>query len=422
MKKFLSLFLALAMVLSLASFSLAEEKVTVRAWVCDGAETVVYTEIFDDFNAKNAGIVVDYQFFAQDELLNKLQTAPVVGDTPDIVVIDGLQIPYFQDLGMIACIDEYLSDELRADMLQSAKDECTYDGKLYGVAQFDSGLSFWADKAALEKIGARIPVSYKEAWNQEEFEKVLADLKAAGYEYPLYIRQNSPKSLYFTYIPFVKAFGGDFLNRDTMTAVGALDSEGTIAAYDYMKKLIDEGYINPTCDYEDAFFGRKEAAISLIGHWKYTDHVNAFGDNAILVPLPDFGNGVWTSSGSTVDVMTTAAVERGVGEQAWAVLEALMSEEYIKKVVGVNGAVPARSSILATMEEYQEGGRLYLYREQLDAGLSFLRPVTAAHSTVYDAVKTVVINILAGADPADELQYAAEYCDEIIIENGWNIE
>ena len=74
------------------------------------------------------------------------------------------------------------------------------------------------------------------------------------------------------------------------------------------------------------------------------------------------------------------------------------------------------------MEEDQEGGRLYLYREQLEAGLSYLRPVTAAHSTVYDAVKTVVINILAGADLAEELQYAAEYCDEIIIENGWNIE
>lgn len=421
MKKFLSLLLALALVLSLSSFALAE-KTTIRAWITDGAETVVYTEIFDDFNGKSEDIVIDYQFFAQDELINKLQTAPVVGDTPDIVIVDGLQIPYFQDLGMIACIDEYISDELRADMLQAAKDECTYDGQLYGVAQFDSGMAFWADKAALEAVGARIPTSYTEAWTQEEFEQVLADLKAYGYEYPLYIRQNAPQSLYFTYMPIVKAFGGDFLNRETMTATGTLDGEGTIAAYNYMKKLLDEGYINPTCDYEDAFFGRKEAALSLIGHWKYTDHVNAFGDNAILVPLPDFGNGVWTCSGSTVDVMTTAAVERGVGEQAWAVLEALMSEEYIQKVCAVNGAVPARSSVLASMEEYQEGGRLYLYREQLEADRSYLRPVTAAHATVYDAVKTVVVNILAGADPAEELEYAASYVDEIILENGWNIE
>lgn len=421
MKKFLSLLLALALVLSLSSFALAE-KTTIRAWITDGAETVVYTEIFDDFNGKSEDIVIDYQFFAQDELINKLQTAPVVGDTPDIVIVDGLQIPYFQDLGMIACIDEYISDELRADMLQAAKDECTYDGQLYGVAQFDSGMAFWADKAALEAVGARIPTSYTEAWTQEEFEQVLADLKAYGYEYPLYIRQNAPQSLYFTYMPIVKAFGGDFLNRETMTATGTLDGEGTIAAYNYMKKLLDEGYINPTCDYEDAFYGRKEAALSLIGHWKYTDHVNAFGDNAILVPLPDFGNGVWTCSGSTVDVMTTAAVERGVGEQAWAVLEALMSEEYIQKVCAVNGAVPARSSVLASMEEYQEGGRLYLYREQLEADRSYLRPVTAAHATVYDAVKTVVVNILAGADPAEELEYAASYVDEIILENGWNIE
>ena len=422
MKKALSVLLALAMMLAMLTFASAEDKTTIRAWIVDGAETTVYTQMFEDFNAKSDTVVVDFQFFAQDEMLNKLQTAPVVGDTPDIVVIDGLQIPYFYEAGMIACVDEYLSDELRADMLQSVKDEGTYDGKLYAVAQFDSGMGLWADKAALEAVGARIPTSYTEAWTKEEFEQILADLKANGYEYPLYIRQNSPQSLYFTYMPVVRSFGGDFLNRETMLATGTLDSEGTIAAYNYMKELIDKGYINPLCDYEDAFYGRKESAISLIGHWKYTEHVTAFGDNAIILPIPDFGGGVFTCSGSTVDVMTTAAVERGVANQAWEVLEAMLSDEYIKKVVEVNGAIPSRSSVMDSMEAYQPGGRLYLYREQLEAGISYLRPITAAHATVYDAVKTVVANILAGADPAEELHSAAQYADEIIVENGWNIE
>ncbi|MFR5794397.1 MAG: hypothetical protein ACLUI3_01680 [Christensenellales bacterium] len=48
---------------------------TVTAWISDGAETVIYTSMFDDFNSKHDDIQVDYQFFAQDELLNKLQTA-----------------------------------------------------------------------------------------------------------------------------------------------------------------------------------------------------------------------------------------------------------------------------------------------------------------------------------------------------------
>lgn len=422
MKKLFSLMLALAMLLSLAAVASADAT-TITVWVSDGAESVIYGEMFDDFNAKHEGeIVVDDQYFAQDELLNKLQTAPIVGDAPELIIIDGLQIPYFQDLDMIACLDDYIPEEMKNDVIASVWAENTYDGSIYGVAQFDSGMGLWTRKSILEKIGARIPTSYTEAWTLEEFEDILAKCREAGYEHPLYIRQNKVTSLYFNWMPVVASFGGDFLNRDTMTATGTLDGEGTIAAFEWMKKMVDEGYVNPACDYEDAFYGRNEAAFSMLGHWKYSDHVGAFGDDAIIVPLPDFGGGVYTCSGSTVDVMTTAAVERGKADAAWTVLEALMSPEYITMVCNVNGGVPARSSVMDSMEQWQEGGRLYLYREQLEAGISYLRPITPAHSTVYNAVANVCTNIIAGGDPAEELHEAAEYADEIIYENGWNIE
>lgn len=422
MKKLCSLLLALAMMLSLAALASAEA-VTITAWVSDGAESVIYGEMFDDFNAKHEGeIVVDDQYFAQDELLNKLQTAPIVGDTPEIIIIDGLQIPYFQDLDMIACLDDYIPEEMKNDVISSVWAENTYDGSIYGVAQFDSGMGLWTRKSILEKIGARIPTSYTEAWTLEEFEEILAKCKEIGYEYPLYIRQNKTSSVYFTWMAVIASFGGDYLNRDTMTATGTLDGEATIAAYDWMKKMVDEGYVNPACDYEDAFFGREEAAFSMLGHWKYSDHVGAFGDDAIIVPLPDFGKGVYTCSGSTVDVMTTAAIERGKGDAAWTVLEAIMSPEYITMVCNVNGGVPSRSSVMDSMEQWQKGGRLYLYREQLEGGISYLRPITPAHATMQSSTADVVTNILAGGDPAEELHEAAEYVDEIIYENGWNIE
>ena len=104
--------LAAVMLFALAAIACADAT-TVTAWISDGAETVIYTSMFDDFNSKHDDIQVDYQFFAQDELLNKLQTAPIVGDTPDLIVIDGLQIPYFQDLGMIACLDDYIDEDMK---------------------------------------------------------------------------------------------------------------------------------------------------------------------------------------------------------------------------------------------------------------------------------------------------------------------
>ena len=307
MKKLLSIVLAAAMLLSLASIASAEAtKITV--WATDGAETVVYTQMFEDFNAKHTDVQVDFQPFPQDELLNKLSTSDVVGDTPEVIIIDGLQIPYYQDLGMIACLDGYVTDEMKADGLPSVWAENTYDGKIYGVAQFDSGMGMWTRKSVLEKLGVRIPTSYKEAWTVAEFEDILAKAKAEGFEYPLYVRQNKVTSMYFTWMPIIASYGGDFLNRETMTASGTLDSEGTIKAYEWLKKMIDAGYVNPGCDYEDAFFGRQEALFSMLGHWKYSDHVGAFGDDAIIVPMPDFGGGCYTCSGSTVVVMTQKAV------------------------------------------------------------------------------------------------------------------
>ncbi len=422
MKKLLSIVLAAAMLLSLASIASAEAtKITV--WATDGAETVVYTHMFEDFNAKHTDVQVDFQPFPQDELLNKLSTSDVVGDTPEVIIIDGLQIPYYQDLGMIACLDGYVTDEMKADVLPSVWAENTYDGKIYGVAQFDSGMGMWTRKSVLEKLGVRIPTSYKEAWTVAEFEDILAKAKAEGFEYPLYVRQNKVTSMYFTWMPIIASYGGDFLNRETMTASGTLDSEGTIKAYDWLKKMIDAGYVNPGCDYEDAFFGRQEALFSMLGHWKYSDHVGAFGDDAIIVPMPDFGGGCYTCSGSTVVVMTQKAVDTGLGDQAWTVINAIMSPEYIHMVCDVNGGVPARSSVMDQMDRWQKGGRLYLYREQLEGGISYLRPITPAHSTVYNAVASVVTDIIAGqGTPAELLKKAAEKVDEIIYENGWNIE
>lgn len=394
---------------------------TIKVWVSSGAEDDVYRESFDKMESE-LGITINDEYYPKDELDSKLQVAPVVGDAPDMIVADYLLIPGYYETGMIQPIDEYISDDLKADLLQSVIDESTYDGKMVSTAQFDSGLALWANKSMLEAAGVRIPTSYTDAWTKEEFEDALAKLKASGVEYPIFLRQNKPSSLYYTYMPFLASFGGDYINRDTMLAEGTLDSEASVAAFDYISWMIDQGYVNPACDYEDAFYGRKESALSLTGHWMYTQHVEALGDDAIVIPIPDFGNGVFTCTGSTVWAMTTAAVDNGVADAVWSVMEKSMDPEYINMVTDVNGAIPSRLSVMESDPELQEGGRLYLYREQLEADIAVLRPLTPAHMTIYSTMESSIADIIAGADAAETLTAAAQSIDDIIIENGWNNE
>lgn len=391
----------------------------IRVWVSSGAEDVVYKKLFDKMEGE-LGLEIKDEYYPKDELDSKLQVAPVVGDAPDMLIVDYLQVPSYCEAGLIESIDRHMPAALKKDLLPSVVAESTYQGKMVATAQFDAGMALWANKSMLQHAGIRIPKSYKDAWSKAEFEDALAKLKADGIKWPIYIRQNKPSSLYFTFMPVLASFGGDYVNRKTMLAKGVLDSPATIAAYSYITWMANKGYINPNCDYENGFFGRKESALALLGHWKYSDHVNNLGDDAILVPVPNFGKGVYTCSGSTVWAMTTAAAKNGTAEMVWKVMEKSLSQDSIGMVTGFNGAIPSRASILAADPNFQKGGRLYLYREQLEAGISVLRPLTPAHMTIYSALEKATSDIIHGADAAKTLAAAAKAIDSVIIENGWN--
>ena len=391
----------------------------VKVWVSSGAEDGVYRKLFDTIRT-TSGITIKDEYYPKDELDGKLQVAPVVGDAPDMIIVDYLQMPAYYEAGLIEALDTYMPASLKSDLIPSVVAESSYRGKLISTAQFDAGMGLWANKAMLQKAGVRIPVSYKEAWSKAEFEDVLKKLKLSGVPYPIYIRQNKPSTLYFTYMPILASFGGDYIDRKTFHAKGVLDGANTVAAYDYLSWLLKQGYLNGRCDYEDAFYGKKESALALIGHWKYTDHVKNLGDDAIIIPTPNFGKGVFTCSGSTVWAMTTAAKQNGIADEVWRILQMSLEPANIRIVTDFNGAIPSRKSVMDQVAALQKGGRLYLYREQLEAGISVLRPLTPAHMTIYTAMQAATGDNIHGADAKPTLSAAAKEIDAVIKENGWD--
>ncbi|MGI5096581.1 extracellular solute-binding protein [Treponema socranskii] len=424
MKRWLAVLLAGSVIVSAASALGQTEGVQrkqdfVKVWVSSGAEDGVYRKLFDTIRTAS-GITIRDEYYPKDELDGKLQVAPVVGDAPDMIIVDYLQMPAYYEAGLIEALDKYMPASLKSDLIPSVVAESTYQGKLISTAQFDAGMGLWANKAMLQKAGVRIPVSYKEAWSKAEFEDALKKLKASGVPYPIYIRQNKPSTLYFTYMPILASFGGDYIDRKTLHAKGVLDGPNTVAAYDYLTWLLKQGYLNGRCDYEDAFYGKKESALALIGHWKYTDHVKNLGDDAIIIPPPNFGKGVFTCSGSTVWAMTTAAKQNGIADDVWRILQMSLEPANIRIVTDFNGAIPSRKSVMDQVAALQKGGRLYLYREQLEAGISVLRPLTPAHMTIYTAMQAATGDIIHGADAKTTLTAAAKEIDAVIKENGWD--
>lgn len=275
----------------------------------------------------------------------------------------------------------------------------------------------------LTKAGVRIPTSYKDAWSKSEFEDALAKLKSSGVcKYPLDICQDSKDGqiYYYTWLPIIKSFGGDFLNKSTGLTSGTLNSKATVAAVDYISWLKKNNYINPTQDYADSFYGKKETALQFLGHWMAPQNIKGLGDDAILIPIPNFGNGVYTGIGSSCWSILTAAQKDGVEKQCGTIMESMMTPDYVKGICAANGAVPALKSVLDNDKDYQQGGRFFLYREQLEAGIGYSRPKTPATVFMTTEIGKAFLNVLSGESAQDSLNEASKNIDNNIEQNKYN--
>ena len=102
MKKLMTLALLAMMVLSMVSAGGSKETqaaasdgpVTVKVWVSSGSEDDKYKEVLDRIEAET-GIVITDEYYPKDELDQKLQVSPLVGDTPELIIADYLMIPSY---------------------------------------------------------------------------------------------------------------------------------------------------------------------------------------------------------------------------------------------------------------------------------------------------------------------------------------
>ena len=140
-----------------------------------------------------------------------MQAAAVSNQLPDLLDFDGPNLYNYAWAGHLIPLDEFVTDELRNDLLPSILAQGEYNGNLYAIGTFDSGLSIWANKAYLEKAGVRIPNGVGDEWDQDEFLDALKKLQALPeVEYAIDLKMNYGAGEWFTYgfSPIVQSFGG----------------------------------------------------------------------------------------------------------------------------------------------------------------------------------------------------------------------
>jgi multiple sugar transport system substrate-binding protein len=395
---------------------------TVTMFAHEGSEADAYTAAIDGFNSgpgADLGVTVDLTLIPEGQYTDQINSAAAAGDLPAVLDFDGPTMANLAWVGSLVPIESCISDELRENLLPSLVQQGTYNDQLYGVGSFDSGLGLYAWKSALEEVGARIPTGASDAWTADELEQILRDLQDAGYEHPL-----DPKFWYgvqgewstYAFAPIVWSAGGDLIDRETYaTADGVLNTPEVAAALTQFQTWVTDGLVDADAA-DDSNFLEKRSPISWVGHWMYGPYKEAAGDDLIVLPLPDWGNGTRTGMGSWAWGMTSNA---GDPDAAWAVIDYLMSDETILAITDVNGAIPGTQTAIAQSPVHQPGGDLALFVEQLNGApdIAVPRPVTPAYPTITSVFRTLLDDIIQGADVQSELDNAVAEIDADIEAN-----
>ncbi|HEC21680.1 MAG TPA: sugar ABC transporter substrate-binding protein [Chloroflexi bacterium] len=383
-----------------------------------GSERDALSQILDNFAAERSDIVVDAVELPEGDYNQQVQAAAVAGDLPCVLDFDGPFLYNYAWGGFLTPIGDYVSDEMQADFLPSIINQGTYNGQLYSLGQFDSGLALWARKSYLEAAGVRIP-TIDDPWTREEFEEALAALQELPeVEYALDMKMNYGRGEWFTYgfSPILQSFGADLIDRETYeTAEGVLNGPEAVAAMEMVQGWFEAGYVNAEPAGDTDFVDGK-SAISWVGHWVAPDYMDALGDDLLLLPMPDFGEGPKTGMGSWNWGITSQCPNP---DAAWEVLEFILQPEQILIMTNANGAVPARFSAIEQSELYAEGGMLNLYVQQIERGFAVPRPITPAYPTITTAFAEAFDNIVHGADVQEELDKAVDKIDQDLMENDY---
>jgi len=396
------------------------EVVTVSMWWHTGqdSELAVTNAAVDAFNAAHTDIQIAKTDIPGGEYTSQVDAAALAGDLPCVLDFDGPLVYKFAWSDYLIPLDEYVSDEMRADFLPSIIEQGTYNGRLYSLGQYDSGLGLYANRSYLEAVDARIP-TFEEPWTLDEFESTLAALaELPEVEFPLDMKINYGQGEWYTYgfSPILQSFGGDLIDRsDYQTASGVIDGPESVEAMETFQSWFENGWVDPAPSGDDSFYGTRTAAIAYVGHWMWVPHHEGLGDDLLVLPTPNFGGKVVTGMGSWNYGITSTCDNP---DAAWEVLNHLVSTESVLAQSDGAGAVPSRLSALEQSKLYGPGGPLEVFARQLVEGRGVPRPTFPGYATVTEQFAQMIADVIAGADVQTELTRAAQTIDQDIADNG----
>lgn len=203
------------------------------------------------------GVEVVIQQLAFGDIRDQFIIAGPAGEGPDIFIGAHDWIGELVASGLLSPIDLGANAE---SFLPAAIDAFTYDGELYGMPYSAESVGFFRNPELVPDA--------PETW--DDVRAVSEELVGAGTaSYGYVIQENDPFHLF----PLMTAFGGyvfgfeDGVGYDPQDV--GIDSEGSIAALEWLDGMVEDGLTPDGLDYDSmhALFESGDAAMMVSGPW-----------------------------------------------------------------------------------------------------------------------------------------------------------
>ena len=380
------------------------EPIVLKYWSFHaGSEAEFIVQAVQLYNDTHEDVQIEHTVVNQSDYITTLiPTAYANGEAPDILYVEPSTFTKYADKGMLADLTPYYSEELKNDILPSALDAATYDGKIYALPFEMEILGLFYNADMLEAAGVTPPTTWDEMY---EAAKTLTTDDVYGLVLPV---EKSGYTL-FNWWPFMWMNGADVLSSDRTTCT--VDTPEMAGALDFWGRFFQEG-LSPSSlqigPWDIGNIGTGIAAMQVCGTYAINSTETTYPDvNIQVVPFPaPEGKQSYTVAGG--QKLAVNAQSENIDAAAdfifWLYGDMDDTSLASKWVTEAKFAYPARNSIIVANEDIFQQGLRKDFTDFYDTAIpepSYSGEITDA---LGDMLQNVMFGGMSGADAAKAAQ------------------
>ena len=367
----------------------AASKDDVKVWVQFSDETAegkAWEQVVQNFNKKYKGkykVVTEYipRSGSGGGYEDKVNAAITTNSLPDVITLDGPNTAAYAKSKVITPLDDYLKDNNMEDVLDSIKQQGTYDGKFYAFGYSESNVGIYYNKKMFKEAGideSSLP-TLKKPWTWDEFKAVSKKLKDHFKEAAIDFRLNSnDEMLPYAYMPLIWSNGGSVVNEDGTKAEGYFNSKESTQAVQFIQDLVKEGYT--TVSPVEKGFETGQYPMVLSGSWTIADLQTNYKDidfGILPYPVSNKTKKLVSPSGSWQLAVTTKSNKKDAAAEFVKFATNTESGEILS--LG-NSVLPIRKSTIENIKDKVSEPMRFLMEQ--NAATAHARPVVVAYPQV----------------------------------------